>query len=265
MTCTPLVPQGPKTIEVKIEAHSEFAKNTLELIQQSIKFATYLSNDLSSFVNQTTNDSILQQMDTLYNGNTYSLNTFGYCRKDQMGKKVGCYYTDGLNLIVCLLRDVGFQLRSITASNDQIIENQFVQLYYNGINQACSYRATTTFPCVLQLYNAYGKLVKWLAIVGICLPTFLFVIGVLDVILFVFVGVSSSLLYRIRLGTLTACGVCLNLIYLLTYFTWDHIDQLITQYEIGKVSFQTDKWVSLNILLASCYATLLFQCGYKKR
>ncbi|CCG23807.1 hypothetical protein CORT_0E02200 [Candida orthopsilosis Co 90-125] len=264
MSCTPLEPNGPNTIEIKIEADSDFAKNTLELIQQSLKFATYLSNDLSSFANRSASDSILQQLDTLYNGNTYHLNTFGYCRQDQVGKKVGCYYSDGLNLIVCLLQDVGFQLRSITSSDNEI-ENQFVSLYYNAINQACSYRATTTFPCVLQLYNAYGKLVKWLAIAGICLPTLLFVISVLDLILYSFLGISSSLLYRIRLGTLSTCGVCLNIIYVMTYVTWSHIGLLVKQYEIGTVVFQKDNWVSLNIILAACFIALACQHGYRKR
>lgn len=259
-SCTPLKPNGPKIIDIKIEADSDFAKNTLDLIQQSLKFATYLSNDLSSFVNQYANDSILQQLDTLYNGNTYQLNVFGYCRQDQMGDKVGCYFSDGLNLIVCLLRDVGFQLRSIT-STDSEIENQFVNLYYNAIDQACSYRVTTSFPCVLQLYNAYGQLVKWLAIAGMCLPVVLFVISVFDLILYGSLGIRSSLLQRIRFGTVVTCGVCLNLIYILTYITWDEIGQLVEKYEMGKVEFKTDYWVSLNIVIAGC--CILIACIYK--
>ena len=266
-SCTPLHPNGPNMIEIKIKADSEFAKNTLELIQQSLKFATYLSNDLSSVVNlstTTTSDSILQQLDTLYNGNAYQLNPFGYCRQDQMGKKVGCYYSDGLNLIVCLLQDVGFQLRSITSSDDEI-ENQFVKLYYNAINQACSYRATTTVPCVLQLYNAYGKLVKWLAIAGICLPTLLFVISVLDLILYAFLGILSSFLRRVRLGTLTTCGICLNLVYVFTYVTWTHIGLLVKQYEMGTVVIQKENWITVNILIVACGIALVCQCCYKRR
>ena len=259
-SCTPLKPNGPKIIDIKIEADSEFAKNTLDLIQQSLKFATYLSNDLSSFVNQYANDSILQQLDTLYNGNTYQLNVFGYCRQDQMGNKVGCYFSDGLNLVVCLLRDVGFQLRSITSSDSEI-ENQFVNLYYNAIDQACSYRVTTSFPCVLQLYNAYGKLVQWLAIAGMCLPVLLFVISVFDLIFYGFLGIRLSLLQRIRFGTVLTCGVCLNLIYILTYITWDEIGHLVEKYEMGKVEFQTDYWVSLNIVMVGC--CILIACNYR--
>ncbi|KAI5953078.1 SMA2 [Candida theae] len=251
VSCTPLKPKGPGLIKIKIEADSDFAKNTLELIQQSLKFATYLSNDLSSFVNQTTSDSILQQLDTLYNGNTYQLNTFGYCRQDQMGNRVGCYFSDGLNLVVCLLQDVGFQLRSITSSDDEI-EDQFVNLYYNAINQACSYRVTTTFPCVLQLYNAYGKLVQWLAVAGICLPMLVLLLSIVDLILYVFLGVSSRMLQRIRLGTLATCGVCLNLIYILTYLTWNEIGLLVEKYEMGRVELQNDFCISLNIVLAAC-------------
>ncbi|KAI5955180.1 SMA2 [Candida jiufengensis] len=193
MSCTPIKSNGPSTIKFKIEANSQISKNCVDLIQQSLKFATYLSNDLNVFVNSTTNDSILQKIDTFFYGNIYHLNPLGYCRLDQFGSRIGCYYGTGLNIITCLLQDIELQLSELTSS-----KFQFVEIYYKIVNQICGYQVSTSFPCVLKTYNIFGFAVQWLSLIGAILPLIAAIVCLTDLILAVLIRVSFRNIYRIK-------------------------------------------------------------------
>ncbi|KAI5965684.1 SMA2 [Candida pseudojiufengensis] len=191
MSCTSINSNGPYTMELKIEANSQDSKNCVDLIQQSLKFATYLSNDLNIYVNDTTNDSVLQKLDTFFYENRYFFNPLGYCRFDQYGSKIGCFNGAGLNIIVCLLQDIEMLLSELTSSQFQL-----VKIYYNFVNQICGFQMSKSFPCIFKTYNNFGVAVQWLSLIGTILPLVAGLICLIDLIFTIMIKSKLHKIYK---------------------------------------------------------------------
>ena len=81
-----LIQRGPPAFQLRIQSDSIFAKNTFQLVQQGLKFATYLSNDLNIYINETIPETYLQQIDSNYDNNLYQFNVFGFVGRPNLIK-----------------------------------------------------------------------------------------------------------------------------------------------------------------------------------
>ncbi|KAI3402643.1 SMA2 [Candida oxycetoniae] len=267
ISCTTLIPHGPSLLTIKIRAQSVLAKNTIDLIQQGLKFATYLSNDLNIHANFTTNDSILQRLDTLYDGSIYHFNTFGYCRvepgnnnsndndDDDGGggggsSSVECSNGEGLNVVSCFLQDLGMQLSRLTGDDTTSVEleGKFLRIYYDLIKQLCSGRMLTlSFPCVLQTYNYLGFILQYVVVLAILSLGVGSVVCLVDlVLLFGLFRTSLKFVFTIRMTCVLVGGICMNLNCVLVYYLSQFIENLINQYQVGMLSFNYSIWIIWN-------------------
>ncbi|CAK9441093.1 uncharacterized protein LODBEIA_P49620 [Lodderomyces beijingensis] len=242
--------QAFNPLRIKIQAQSNLAKDTIDIIQQGLKFATYLSNDLNVYANFTTNDTILQKLDTLYDGSAYQFNLFGYCRTDPLAETHGCFDGEGINVVSCFLTDLGMQLKTLTGEEHSGIDDKLVKIYYDLIHQLCRGRMwTTRFPCVLQGYNCMGFLLQYVAILAVSLTALAVAVCLADfVLLYGLFGVSWKFTFRLRLWCIIMSMVCVNLTYVAIFYISQSIEELVQQYQVGQIRFNFRCWIAWDIV-----------------
>ncbi|RCK58809.1 Spore membrane assembly protein 2 [Candida viswanathii] len=162
-SCSKIIPRGPPSFQLKIQSDSIFAKNTFQLIQQGLKFATYLSNDLNIYINKTIPETYLQRLDSSYDNNLYQFNVFGFCRRNEFANVKNCYNGEGINVVTSFIQDLGMQLGNLTSQSDpKTVSAKLVTLFYDIINHVCSKEKSEV--CVLRTYNCVAKAVQYVGI-----------------------------------------------------------------------------------------------------
>ncbi|EGW34549.1 uncharacterized protein SPAPADRAFT_65675 [Spathaspora passalidarum NRRL Y-27907] len=241
----------------KVNVNSSYSQNIISIVQEGLKFITYLSNDLNVYVDETISDSNLQQIDSCYDNNLYQFNIWGFCRYDQFGGVVNCYKGQGLNMIACFIQDFGMQLGNLTNQPDpQAVSSRFVDVYYKSIQQLCVDTPTKLQDyqsqiCKLQAYNIGGLFVQQVAVFHYGCLVVLFILGVAEQVF-----VSKYGFHRLRLNTRLAakivwlflCFMSAHLIYIINSTMQLPIGYLLQNYPVGILYFEDWKFVLWNVI-----------------
>lgn len=247
-----LIQRGPPAFQLRIQSDSIFAKNTFQLVQQGLKFATYLSNDLNIYINETIPETYLQQIDSNYDNNLYQFNVFGFCRKTQFDKILNCYNGQGINIAACFLQVIGTQLGNLTNQADPSnVSAKLVSFYYNLVDQICS--DSDKKLCALQTYNTMSRIVQYLGISSlICLAvttatSFFEMIGYC-----VFAKSLARVFFIVKVISMLVFVFTICTLYCIIMVMKNFLTDLITQFQIGTLEFPSIKWITWGVLTLMC-------------
>ncbi|RLV91101.1 hypothetical protein JA1_004113 [Spathaspora sp. JA1] len=259
----------------KIQVDSIYAKNIISILQEGLKFITYLSNDLNVYVNQTISDSNLQQIDSCYDNNQYKFNIWGFCRYDQFGTRV-CYHTQtGINMIGDLIQDIGMQLGNLTNQPNPIdVSLQFVDVYYKSTQQLCESPPSKLINyqqhiCQLQLYNTCGEFVSYLGMFHFYCLLILMILVIIEMPYTLIkqiykCEIKLSFVYYCKIGCLACCFISFYMIFLITLAMHIPINTLLKLYPIGSLQFEGWGFIIWNMVFIVNIAIIIY-VGRKKK
>lgn len=262
--CSKSVPQGPASFQLKIQSNSTFSKNTFQLIQQGLKFATYLSNDLNIYINKTIPDTYLQRLDSSFDDNLYQFNVFGFCHRNLFTNLKSCYNGQGLNVVTSFIQDLGMQLGNLTTQNDpNVVSARLVILFYDIINHVCSKEKSEI--CLLLTYNSVSKAVQYMGILTLVSLGIAAVTSILELIHYcIWDFTMNRAPFLIRIIAICLVIMTVNGIYCIIYALQSPLSDLVTQYQIGKLEFSTVNWVVWCSLTLICLIiTIKRYCIYQ--
>lgn len=242
-SCSKIVPRGPPSFQLKIQSDTIFAKNAFQLIQQGLKFATYLSNDLNIYMNKTISETYLQRLDSVYDDTLYQFNVFGFCRRNELTKIKNCYNGDGINVVTSFIQDLGMQLGNLTNQNDpKVVSARLVVLFYDIIKHVCTNDKNEI--CVLQTYNCISKAVRCLGILTLVNSGIACLVSFLELVYYCFRGVTTNRVpFYIKMVAVCFEILAVNAIYCIIYALQGPLSNLVAQYKIGKLDFAVINWI----------------------
>lgn len=247
-----VIQRGPPAFQLRIQSDSIFAKNTFQLIQQGLKFATYLSNDLNIYINETIPETYLQQIDSNYDNSLYLFNIFGFCRLTQFNKILNCYNGQGINIAACFLQDIGTQLGNLTNQSDPSnVSAKLVSFYYNLVDQICS--DTQKEMCILQTYNTMSRIVQYLAFSSLVCLAITTVTALFEMVCYcIFARSLIRVFFIVKVVCMLGFVFTMCIVYCLIMVMRNFLTDLITQFQIGTLEFPTIKWITWCVLTLMC-------------
>ncbi|KAG7663191.1 SMA2 [[Candida] subhashii] len=254
-SCSRFHPSADGSFSLQIKPDSMFAKNIIQVVQEGLKFVTYLSNDLNIYINETISDSNLQVVDTLFDNSEYYFNIFGFCKRNQFGEELICYNGEGSNIIASFVQDFGTQLGNLTKQPDpNLTSGRFVNVFYTAIEQLCSGPMSLSNPdiCKLRTYNQAGFDLQYVGIFNL-LCSGLIIFLILGDIVFGYCIVHHGKFqikwkFIIKLISLILSFLSIQVIYFVNMSMQIPIRELLEQYQIAAIQFHKFNFVIWNII-----------------
>lgn len=112
-------------VSVNIRETSEEGRKFLDQARTGLRLATYLAKDLAVEHSEGQEDSqpismsaFTETIDTFTNNYTFHFSYNGFCRENVFDHKQACLPADGLDILSCLVEDIGLQIGDVSKASD---------------------------------------------------------------------------------------------------------------------------------------------------
>lgn len=123
-SCTELLGRCMPEVTVKIQQTSEAGKKLLEQARAGLRLATYLAKDLAvkhedgEEVKTLSMAEFTETVDTFTDDYTFHFAYKGFCRESDIDHLLDCLPAKGLDILSCLVEDIGLQLGNVSKAED---------------------------------------------------------------------------------------------------------------------------------------------------
>ena len=115
-------------VSVKIQETSDEGRKLLDQARAGLRLATYLAKDLAvhpsaeDIKNEETEhismSEFTETVDTFTNNYTFHFSYNGFCRESDIDHSRACLPAEGLDVLSCLVEDIGLQLGNVSKAHD---------------------------------------------------------------------------------------------------------------------------------------------------
>lgn len=120
LSCREDFPLCLPQVTLKITDQTTEAKKSLATIREGLKMASYMATDFGVPSELTSDADYLNTIDTFSTDNLFKFGYSGFCRYDPHTLMEYCINAIGLDVVSCIVTDVGLQLGSLHHSNDSM-------------------------------------------------------------------------------------------------------------------------------------------------